>query len=149
MLRITLLDLTVRLSDYVSHTARFLRDRAAEPQRRGNPLLETLASTRLRAKHSLDALAHFIGGTPDGKRQLRFDALGQVLSKFEMRSKVRDASRSYFEFILESDREVQKAIEQHRKAEPDLDEALGQLLTIISMMRRACSYVLDAKLETG
>lgn len=148
---LTFFDLVVQISHYVDKSAEALhRSRPVrDSQVRARMLSETLSSTRMRAKHSLDTLAAFTAETQVGKRRLQYNAVTEPLQRIVAELEADHSTSDLLDVILACDQDVQNGLEQQLGVDTDLAEDLGQLLTIITMMRRACSFIINTERDVG
>ncbi len=146
---LTFSELVESISEFVEQSAQLIEQ--AQGDRRSHAsaslLCGTLSSTRRRAKHSLDALARLSRASQS--RQLQFNQMSVLLREFSEGLDSPMDRDELLETIFGVDAKLQSAIEHLAETESDLEEALGQLLTIVMMMRRACSYVLNGAFDTG
>jgi hypothetical protein len=148
---LTCSELVRGLSKYVQNSAELMygtRERS-DAENRTSLLFGTLASTRLRAKHALDALDRPSEDSSAGDGRFDSEGILPFLREFDFGLDQQLSDDEIWQQISSTDEHIQKAIEQMLEFEPDREEQLGQVLTIFSMMRRACSYVIGAEFQTG
>lgn len=142
-------ELVSLVSDYIATTASSLQEspRLTQASSQDHLLAITLASARLRTKLGLDALARFSSPT------LRADphvarAVALVLDGIEDQLSLEPSIEQLIPCIVQVDQELLEALQVPHEDDALPCEDLGQLITMFTMMRRACFFILHAETTT-
>lgn len=135
--------LVVLISDYIATTARALQHSPNLPQAqiRVRLLAVTLASTRLRTKLALDALNRFSDQTRHIELRPVVHSVSEVLGKLDERLAREPSVEKLIHRILQVDQELIQVFQGQGADNWNSSEELGQLVMMVTMMRRACFFI--------
>lgn len=142
-------ELVTLVSDYIATTASSLQEspRVTQASSQDHLLAITLASARLRTKLGLDALTRFSSLTLRADPNVA-NAVASVLDGVEDQFVMESSVEQLIDRIVQIDKDLLEALQVPQQDNAPPSEDLGQLITMFTMMRRACFFILHSETTT-